>query len=225
MNRTALACAALIATLTVAPATAATPREILTVAAFQTGDKPAALALVNQALNLAQVQLAANPGDREAQLQRAFAIGYRAKLTRSPGEAKQARTLLEGLVAANPRDPEAQLGLGGWHLDAIADGFLTASVLGARKAPGLAGVDQAVALSGNRAFFKAFAAMMRIRLAPKDVATARALAEAASAGSTATPLDRIGKRDADAILIPLRAGDGKTAAALAERLLPFGRLG
>ena len=226
MNRHILLASVLAAPIAFcAPATAATPRELITQAAFATTDKAAALVLVNQALAGSTAVLAANPGDHEAQLQRAFATGYRAKLTRSPGDAREAKRLFEALVAASPRDPEAQIGLGGWHLDGVAEGFLTASVLGAKRAPGLAAVDQAVALGGNRVLFRAFAAMMRIRLNPSDVATARTLAEAASTAAQPTPLDRIAKRQVDALLIPLRTGDGAGAAALVPRLLPLGRVG
>jgi hypothetical protein len=81
-----------------------------------------------------------------------------------------------------------------------------------------------VALGGGRPFFSGFAAMMRIRLNPKDVATALRLAEQAAAAPAQTALDRIAKRQAQALLIPLRAGDGRTAGLLARKLLPFGRL-
>ena len=215
-----LACAAVIA-----PASyAATPRDLLTAAAFQTTDHAAALAQVNQALAGADQMLAANPRDREGLLDHAMAIGYRAKLTRAPGDAKLARRLFEQLVASNPRDPEFQLAIGGWHLDAVESGFLATTVLGAKRDLGLAAMDRSVTFGGDRAFFKAFAAMTRIRLDTGDLAAARALAEAAAIAPTPTPLDRIGKRDAIAMLIPLRAGDGKAAAQLARTLLPFGRL-
>ena len=208
-----------------APASAATPRELLVTAAFQTTDKRAALALVNQALAAADALTAANPKDREGPLQHAFAIGYRAKLTRNPGDAKLSRRLFEALVAGNPRDAEYQMAIGGWHLDAIADGILASTVLGAKRDAGLNGISRAVALGGDRAFFKTFAAMMRIRLDPKDVAAARALAERGAQAPAPPMLDRIARRDAEAILIPLRAGDGRAADRLARKLLPFGRIG
>ena len=207
-----------------APAMAATPREMLIQAAFQATDKAQALALVNQAIEQAEAGLRANPRDKEAFFQHAMGIGYRAKLTRKPADAKASRKMFEQFVAQYPRDPEAQIAIGGWHLDAIADGFLATTVLGAKKDIGVASVDKATQLGGDRAFFKGFAAMMHIRLDPKNVGVARTLAEQASRGSTLTPLDRIGKRDADALLIPLRSGDGKAAAQLARKLLPFGRL-
>jgi hypothetical protein len=201
------------------PVEALTARDILVQAAFQTTDKQAAIAKLNQVM-----AMTATASDPESQLQHATAIGYHAKLTRSPSEAKQSRAMFERLVAANPRDAEAQLMLGGWHLDAVAEGFLTASFLSAKKAIGLAAVDRAVALGGDRAFFKGLAAMMRIRLDPGDVGTALTLASAASIAPTPTNLDRIAKREAEALLIPLKAGDGRAAAALAHKLLPFGRI-
>lgn len=215
------------AILCAAPAISATPRELLTQAAFQQGDKDAALTEVRQAIATAEAQLAANPSNYEAQMQRAVGIGYRAKLTRNAGDAKVSRRLFDALVAANPRDPEAQLLIAGWHLDAISDlgGLLAGAVLGAKKALGITALERAVAMNGrNRAFFPGVAALMRIRENPHEVAVARSLAEAALALPAPTALDRIARRNADAILIPLRAGDGKAAAALAKKLLPFGRI-
>jgi hypothetical protein len=206
------------------PAEGATPRELLTQASFSTSDKGQALALVRQGLSQAEAELAADPKDREAAMQRAVALGYRARLTRSPGDAKAARHMFETLAAANPRDPEAQLAVATWHLDTVEAGFMAATLLGAKKELGMAALDRAVALGGNRAFFTGFAALLRIRLNPKDVATARGLAEKAVGGSGATVLDRMAKRNAEALLIPLRNGDGRTAGLLARKLLPFGRL-
>jgi hypothetical protein len=206
------------------PASAATPRELLTQASLSTADKAQALALVRQGLAQAEAELKADPRDREAAMQRGVAIGYLARLTRSPGEAKEARHIFETLAAANPRDPEAQLAIATWHLDTTEAGFLASTLLKAKKEVGLAALDKAVALSGGRAFFPGFAALLRIRLNPKDLATARALAERAVASSGTSALDRIAKRNAEALLIPLRNGDGRTAGLLARKLLPFGRL-
>jgi len=206
------------------PLAAATPRETLTQASFQTTDKDIALSLIARGLAEAEAILAANPNDREAQMQRGVAIGDRAHLTRSPSDAKMTRHIFEGLLAANPRDPEAHLALATWHLDTVDAGFLASTMLGAKKEIGLAELDKAVALGGGRPFFTGFAALMRIRLNPRDIAAARSLAEQAAAAPAPTPLDRIAKRQAQALLIPLRSGDGRTAALLARKLLPFGRL-
>ena len=213
--------AALLATAT--PALSATPREMLTAAA-QSSDKAAALAQVTQAITATEAQLAANPNDREALLQRGVGIGNRAKLTKSPGDAKTARRLFEAYAGSNPRDPEGQLAIASWHLDTIASGFMATTVLGAKRDVGLTALDRAVQLGQGHPFFTGFAAMMRIRLDAGDVATARRLAEQAAAAPASTALDRIAKRDAEQLLIPLRAGDGRNAAALARKLLPFGRI-
>src|SRR4051794_6088549 len=115
-----LACAVAMAV----PLNAATPRELLAQAAFQTTDKANALALVEQARIAAEALLVANPHDREAEFQRGIAIGDRAHLTHSPGDAKAARHIFETLVASNPRDPEAHLAVATWHLDSVEAGFL-----------------------------------------------------------------------------------------------------
>jgi hypothetical protein len=210
-----------------APAMAATPREILTQAAFTAPTRPAALAQVDAALAGANAILARTPGDAEARLQQAIAIGYRAKLKKGLADAKEARRLMEALVAADPRNAEAHAALAGWHMDAVAQlgGFMARTMLGAKRETGLAELDKALRLGGNRALFPAMAALTRIQTDKGDVATARALAQAASTAATPTPLDRVMQRAATALLVPLRQGDGKTAQALAARLLPFGRLG
>lgn len=222
--RTLLAAAALGGLVFATPLAAATPRELLTQAAFQATDKQTALALANQAIAAAEATLARTPNDREALLQRGIGIGDRARLTHSPGDARTTRTLFEALAAAYPRDPEAQLAVASWHLDTIAAGMLATTVLGAKRAIGLQQLDKAVALGGQRPFITGMAAMMRIRLDPMDVARARALAEQAVAAPATTQLDRIVQRDAQALLVPLKAGDGKGASKLARTLLPFGRL-
>lgn len=218
--------ALLLPRMALAAAAAATPRDLLTQAAFQTSDKGKALALVGQAIAAADRILAARPGDREAALQRGVAIGYRARLTRSRGDARMSLQIFEGLAARDPRDAEAQIAIAGWHLDAIDQlgGFIARTMVGAKQAVGEAALDRAVALGGNRAFFPGLAALMRIRLAPGNVAQARKLAEAAAGAPAPTALDTLMKRDAMAILPALRTGDGKAAAAQARRMLPFGSM-
>lgn len=208
------------------PASAQSARDLLVGAAFTVRDRPTALARVDAALASANAALARNGGDREAQLQRALALGYRGKLRRNRGEVQFARKQFEALVAANPRDAEAQMALGGFHLGAIIElGSLVArTALGARKERGLQAMDAALASGGGRAAFPAFASLNRIQLNPADIAGARALAEAAVAGRVVRSEDRVMQRAAAQLLPLLRAGNGKAAAALADRLMPFGRL-
>ncbi|MFS0738310.1 hypothetical protein ABC347_14795 [Sphingomonas sp. 1P06PA] len=216
--------AAIAAAAMVAMPAMAAPRDTLAVAAFQTRDKAAAIAQVAAAEREAAGLVAA--GDRAALFDRAMAIGYRAKLTRSRSDAQTSRKMFEAFAAANPRDPEAQIALGGWHLDAIDQlgGMIARTALGAKRAVGEAALDRSVALGQRRAMFPALAAMMRIRLDPKDLRRVATLAEAATRAPAPTPLDRLLQRNAAAILVPVRAGDGEAASKLARQLLPFGRL-
>lgn len=218
------ACAAIVAVA--APASAQSARDHLVKAAFSARDKPTALVSVSAALAAADATLARTPGDREAQLQRAIATGYRGKLRRNRGDVQAARKQFEALVAANPRDAEAQMALGGWHLGTIIElGSVVARTgLGARKERGLQALGASLGASGGRAVFPAYASLTRIMIDPKDVAGARQLAETAVRARVARPEDRIMQRHAATLLPLLRAGNGKAAAALAHTLMPFGRL-
>lgn len=210
---------------TARPALADTPRDALVQASFGEGDKAAALARVVEVQQAATAILHHTPGDWEAALVQATAIGYRAKLTGSRGDAIVARKQFEALVARNPNNADAQLGLGAWHVGAVYNlgRFMSRAALGAQKDVGLAALDRAVALGGGRAVFPGLAGLLRLELDPTDD-RGRALAEAATHAATPTRFDRIMQRAAAAVLVPLRAGDTKTTRAMAARLLPFGRL-
>lgn len=212
--------------ITPAMAMAETPRELLTVAAFHTPSKAKALALVGQAITASDRILASSPGDHDAMLQRAVAVGYRGKLTSSRSDARASLQVFERLAAENPRDPEAQLVLAGWHLGAIdkLGTFVARTALGAKSQAGEAALARAVALGGNRALYPGLASLMHIRHDQKDVTKALRWAELAIAAPTPTPLDAYIKRSATAILPALRANNGKAAATLARVLLPFGKL-
>lgn len=203
---------------------ATTPREILADAAFKAADLGSALKLIMEA-DRAAALLARDPGNRDAALIRAMALGYRAKLTRSRADALAARKQFEGFAAANPRDAEAVASVGTWHLDSVIDlgGLVAGMAIGAKKATGLAMMDRAVLLGGNRAMYSGLAALLRLAIDPADP-VGRSLAEKASVAATPFALDQILKRHATAVLVPLRAGDPKAAQRLARQLLPFGRV-
>lgn len=215
---------AMIAGLGAIPAAAQSARDILTQASFSDGDEASALRRVTAAYAAAGAALARRPDDREAQLMRATALGYRAKLTGNRADAISARHQFEVLVAQNPRDAEAQLALGAWHIGAVKKlgTIVGRAAVGAQRAVGFASLDRAVALGGDRALFPALSALLRLELDPRDP-RGRALAEAAAKADIVTPIDRILQRGAVAILTPLRAGDVQATRKLASRLLPFGR--
>ena len=207
------------------PASAESPRDLLTQASFGTHDQAAALARIAVARQQATAALRSAPNDREAQLMQASAIGYQAKLTGSRGDAVLARRLFEAILSRDPRNAEANLALGAWHIGAVyrLGGLVGRAALGAQKSVGLSALDRAVALGNNRALFAGLTALLRLQLDPADP-RGRALAEAASHGATPTQLDAILQRAAVTILATLRTGDGKRVRAVAARLLPFGQL-
>ncbi len=224
LSRTA--CVALLFSVSSNPAIAAGPRDTLIRAAFSTRDKDAAIALVSDALAQSTATLARSPGDREAALQQALAIGYRGQLKRSAGDAKTAHEDFVALARADPRNAEVQVAIAGWHLTAVGElgPFLARTVIGASRETGYAALDRAVALGGNRAFFPAYAALIRLRLDPKDTRTPLVLIDRAVASTAPTPIDRIMQRAAARVGTALRAGDAAGAAAITRQQLPFGQI-
>jgi hypothetical protein len=207
-----------------APAQAQTARDLLTEASFAAADRGTALARVQAAQAAAAARLARVPTDREAALMQATALGYRAKLTGSRGEAVAARKRFEALVAEAPTDAERYLALGAWHVGAVnkLGGVMGRALLGASKPAAFAALERAVALGGNRALFPGLAALLRLELDPADP-RARALAAAAARAPAPTPLDRHVKAAATRMLAVLPTAGPRDVKALASRLLPFGR--
>jgi tetratricopeptide (TPR) repeat protein len=218
--------AGLLATVAiVSPAQAQNARDILMDAAYASPDKTTAQARIGRAIAAADAALKRNPRDHEARLQRALAISYRGKLTRTRADLIAARRDFEAVVAAEPRNPEAQLALAGWHLGAVIElgPMMARTVLGARKATGIQALDRALALGADRASIVAMASLFRIQLDHSDIAGARRLAEAATRAGGSTAFDRLMQKQAATLLVSLRKGNGKASAAAAERLMPFGR--
>ena len=214
------------AAMVIAPAAAFADsgREQLTQTAFAARDKAAALAQIASVEAAANATLARAPGDSEAQMTRAMAVSYRAKLSKSRTDALAAKAQFEALAAKNPRDAEAQAAIGAWHLNAVEalGGFAARAALGARKATGVVAIDRSVALGGGRALFPGLAALLRLSLDPKDAA-APALLDAAGKGATQTTLDRLIQRRAVQMAAVVKGGDPKLIQALAKRLLPLGQ--
>ena len=207
-----------------APIALESGRETLTQTAFVAQDKPTALKQIASVEAAAAATLARTPGDAEAQLNRAMATSYRAKLTNSRIDALSAKGQFEAITTRFPRDAEAQAALGAWHLSAVKSlgGIVARGALGARKTAGLEALDRAVALGGQRALFPGLAALLRLALDPKDPVGAT-LAETATRSATPTALDRILQRRAAQLLAPLKTGDTRMVQALANRLLPLGQ--
>jgi len=212
-----------LAAILPAPAVAQTARDYLAQASFGERSRDGALRRIASAEAAAAAALRERPDDREARLMQVTALGYRAKLTGSRGQAIEARKGFEAIVARDPAYAEAQLALGAWHMGAVNRlGALGArAILGGQRSAGQAALDRAVAAGGGRALFPGLAALLRLKADPGD-ARGRQLAEAASRAQVRDGLDRAMQRAAVAVLIPLRSGNADAARAVATRSLPFG---
>jgi hypothetical protein len=217
---------AICATALCSPAHADPARDMLVSAAFGTRDKKVALTRVGQAIAIADAGMKRDPRDGSSRLQHALGLSYRGKLTRSRSDVIAARRELEALVAADPRNPEAQMALGAWHLAAIIEfgPMLARTVVGARSSIGNQALDRALALGRDRASIPALVCLQRIQIDPSDISGARRLAEVAAKANTPTSFDRLMQRQALTLLMVLRDGNGKAAAATAKSLMPFGRI-
>ena len=208
------------------PAFAQHAEDLLSRAAFQSVSKSAALADVKAGLAATKRRLASAPRDRDAMLQHGIALGYRARLTRSPSDAKASRSVFQQLAASDPNDARAQMALAFWNLDAVDDlgGFLARTLLGAKRDAGEQALARAVRLGAADPFLQGMAAMVTIREDPSAIAAARTLAERAVRLPAETSLDRMIQQGLKPVIAALRSGDGKQAANLARKRLPFGMM-
>jgi hypothetical protein len=226
MRRVWLTLACCLSIALPAAASAETLREEIAKTAFLVTDKRQAIAEIAAEIGRADAEIAADPKDPEARLQRGVALGYRAKLTKNRDDAVAARQTFEALAKADPRNPELHLALATWHLDSVDQlgGLIAGAVIGAKKSIGEAELDKAVAFGRDRAFILGAAALLRMRADDSDLLRSRQLAEAAQKAPAPTGIDRVMKRAAAVILPALVAGDGSTAKRLAKTLMPFGKL-
>ncbi len=196
----------------------------LIVAAYEVDTKEKALALIAEAERDANMALILQPNHVGATLQKAVAIGYRAQLTKSPGEAKTARRLMEKAAKAEPNNPLAHTSLGGWHSGAIGQlgGFIAGTVLGAKEKTAIAEFDKAIALDGRNPVWRTFYAMGLIDMGEEDdTEKLRALLTPAANGKAKDGFERLIRGRAKMLLAALGDDDKLEAAAKSSR--PFAR--
>ncbi len=201
-------------------------RAQLMIAAYQTTDKARALDLIALAERDFDAALARTPGSVEAQIQKAIAVGYRAKLNKSPGLGKETKRRMEAIRAANPNLALAWAAVAGWHGGAVATlgSFIAGAVLGAHAKDAEAGFVQAIKLDPNSPVHRTYYAETLMDLDAGNAAKA-AQALAPIAGLPARDgFDLAMKKQGVQLLAALKAGDAKAAQALARRLQPFGTI-
>jgi hypothetical protein len=202
-------------------------RSQMAVAAYETRDKAQALAQVVRAEADFDAALAKNPGDIGAQMQKAVAIGYRAKLTKSPGLGKDARARFEAVRNAHPDYALAWSAVGGWHAGAIATlgNFMASTILGAKSAEIDRNFSQALKLDPANPSLRAIYAMTLLDLDKNNAAKAAGVLGGIGALPAHDGFDALLRAQGVQLAAALKAGDAKAAQALARRLQAFGMVG
>jgi hypothetical protein len=185
-----------------------------------------ALQLSNQAAALADAALAKRPGYPAALLQKGIAIGYVAKLERSPGRAKAARRLMDQARSLAPGDPLTWAALGGWHGESVATlgAFLAGTALGAKKSESIKAFEAALAKGADGAVVPTFYAFTLLALDADNAPRAKALLSQAARATPRDGFEALLKRQAEQVLALLQKSDVSGARVLAKRLQPFGTL-
>ena len=197
------------------------------VAASAFTDKAAAKAAIDAAQRDFEAALVKAPNSGEAAIQRAIALGYRAKLDRSPGEAKATRQAMEAVLAKDPNNALANAALGGWHGGAIATlgGFLAGSVLGASRSASERYFATAMAREPRNIIHPVTYAFTLLDLDPDNGPKAATLLRGAVALPVRDAYDTQNRKGAAAVLALLDKGDARGARTLAKRIQPFGMVG
>lgn len=202
-------------------------RSQMTIAAYETRDKAQALAQVQRAEADFDAALAKNPGNVVAAMQKAVAIGYRAKLTRSPGLGKEAKARFEAVRDAHPDYAIAWSAVGGWHAGAIATlgNFMAKAVLGAKPTEIDRNFNQAMKLDPDSPSLRAMYAMTLLDLDRGNAAKAANVLAGIGTLPARDGFDLLLRAQGVQLAAALKAGDAKAAQSLARRLQAFGTIG
>jgi len=108
--------------------------------------------LLEHAVTLARKAVTSDPGNADAHLQLARAIGRRAETVgvfEAAGEAEKIRESTENALRINPKLVTAHLSLGRWHSELVGamGSFVARTVYGARKKDAIASFERALALA------------------------------------------------------------------------------
>lgn len=202
-------------------------RAQMAIAAFGTRDKAQALALVTEAEKDIDAALQKAPGNVDAQLQKAIAIGYRAKLTRSPGLAKDARRRFEAARAAHPDNAVAWAAVGGWHAGAVATlgSFMANAVVGAKISEVGPNFQKAIKLDPSNPVHRAYYAISLIDLAKSNSDKAAAALQGIGQLPATDGFEAMARAQGQQLAAALKTGDEEAAQVLARRMQAFGTIG
>lgn len=201
-------------------------RARLTIAGFQTRDKATAKAEIAQAEADFAKAIAKAPNNLEAKTQKAIAMGYRAKIDKSPGEGKDAKAQMVAVLSINPNYPLANAALGGWHGGGVATigSFLARTLLGATVKDMDRYLTLAMAREPNNIIHPVTYAFTLLDIGADNAPKATQLLKGAVALPVRDAYDGINRKAAMQVLARLEANDVKGARALVKTLSPFGNV-
>lgn len=209
-----------------APSLVLAGRATLIIASFDTTDRDRAKTLVDQADHDFDAALQIAPNDLDAQLQKATAVGYRAKLSKSPGLGKETRARMEAVLARDPSNGLAWASLGGWHAGAVATigKFIAGTVLGANTKVAVTDFETALVRDPKNPVHPAFYGLTLLDLSADNAPRALQVLQMAARDPARDAYEGLLKKAVAQVIPLLTAGDVKGAQTLARRLLPFGKL-
>ena len=110
--------------------------------------------LLERAVTLARKAVLSDPGNADAHLQLARAIGRRAEtagIFEAAGEAEKIRESTENALRINPKLAAAHISMGRWHSELVGamGSFMARTVYGARKKDAIASFEKALVLAPN----------------------------------------------------------------------------
>jgi hypothetical protein len=199
-------------------------RAQLVQAAYGTRDKAQALAIIAAAEGDIEKALAKAPGNADALFQKAVAIGYRAKLTKSPGLGKQSRQGFEAWRAAYPENPLGWAAVAGWHGGAVATlgGFMASAILGAKASEVDVGFARALKLDPTSPVQRVFYAETLLDLDKNNAEKAAKLLQGVGQLPATDAYEALLRSHGVQIAAALKAGDAKAAQVVSRRLAAFG---
>ncbi|WP_419813723.1 hypothetical protein [Glacieibacterium sp.] len=199
-------------------------RAALSVAGFTITDKAQAKTAIAAAERDFDAAIAKAPNNLEARVQKAIAVGYRAKLDKSPGEAKDTRRLMEAVLARDPNNALGNAALGGWHGGAVATlgNFIASTILGANRKDMERCFSIAMARDPKNIVHPLTYAFTLLDISTDNAPQATQLLKAAVMLPSRDAYEVQTRKVAVQVLAALNSGDAKGARALARRLQPFG---
>lgn len=201
-------------------------RATLIVASFDTVDRDRAKVLVDTANSDLDASLVLAPNNLEAALEKATALGYKGKLAKSPGLAKETRARMEAVLARDPSYGLAWSSLGGWHAAAVSTlgRFLAGTLLGASSKIAIADFETALTKDPRNPINPAFYGLTLLDLGTDNAPRALQLLQSVARIPARDAYEGLLKQATARVAPLIASGDVKGAQTLARRLLPFGKL-